>query len=188
MVTKRLSSSLLGRFAWIVVLGVALGLPGPASAADDLTESEPAVGAPAAETLGHVNAWDVTFVKSRTGDTINSMTAIGIRNTGKNACQTAVDWSIGGGGVVCTTLLTISPGQSFQHCSRSVASGAVTCSATCDPEQTFVQGYATVTTTPTCKSKLEVDARVYYLTGTPEQITGVVDPKVISAGKKNSGD
>jgi len=59
------------------------------------------------------------------------------------------------------------------------------CEATCNPELTFEEGTAIVTTN--CK-KITVDAKQYYTTPGDTAIQGVADIKVTRIGKGNSGD
>jgi hypothetical protein len=173
---KILVFAILGlMFFWGLPSGVLSQSQTSVGSVEGQTEIEPSLA------VDQIPVYTVDFMRSISGTTIQVMTAISIVNEGTDDCPTSVDWFFGGGvppTLACTTTLTLSPKQALHHCSRSVGDTFVLCSASCSPALTFNQGRAVVGTTSKCKSKIAVDARVYYTTSGDAQVTGVADVKV----------
>jgi hypothetical protein len=77
--------------------------------------------------------------------------------------------------------------DALTHCSRSVGDTFVSCDVSCSPPLGFHQGRAVVSTTSACKSKIAVDARVYYTNSNDSQVTGVADVKVTNYNTPATG-
>jgi hypothetical protein len=79
-------------------------------------------------------------------------------------------------------------------CSRSLPGPITTCNAVCDPELTFNEGRAVVSSTtetannPDC-AKIGVSARVYYTAGESDDVvSAITDSKIVRVGEGNRGD
>ncbi|MGH9956526.1 MAG: hypothetical protein ACREBC_05270 [Pyrinomonadaceae bacterium] len=74
-------------------------------------------------------------------------------------------------------------------CSRHLLSNITTCNSTCDPELTFTEGKAIVSSNKGCW-RIGLDARVYYTAGdtTDRGVAAVSNPKIVRAGGGNRGD
>ena len=151
------------------------------------TESE--FAAPALPT-GHVARYRVTYMKSNTAATaLRTATVVSITNQSSVSCGTSVDFKVGSS-TVCTTSVTIAPGTTVDHCSRTIPSGITSCNATCSPSLTFDEGHAIVGSSSTtgCE-KIAVSARTYYTSSTSDSpVSAVTDAKVVKLGVGNAGD
>jgi hypothetical protein len=128
-----------------------------------------------------IPAWLVTYMKSATGGGIQACTVISVTNqAATRSCPTSVDFFFGSGELACTTTVTVEPGQTWEHCSRNITSGIVTCNAFCQPPLTAVEGKAIVRTTEACRPKIAVYPRVYY--------TNSVDGAVQAIGEVNKAN
>lgn len=139
---------------------------------------------------GHIARYRVTYMKSSTATPLRSGTVVSITNHGAAACATSVDWFIGFGGVACTTALTLGPGQTGEHCSRTLPASIVGCNATCAPVLANQEGSALVgaANVAAC-SALAISARTHFTTGTnDENLSSTTDAKVVRAGGTNNGD
>lgn len=139
---------------------------------------------------GHVPRYRITYMKSSTTAPLRSGTVISITNHGAAACSTSVDWFVGFGGVACTTTLNLGPGQTGEHCSRSLPSAIVGCNATCAPDLTAIEGSALVgaANVASCAA-LAISARTHFTTGTnDENLSSTSDAKVVRTGGTNNGD
>ena len=139
---------------------------------------------------GQVARYRVTYMKSNTATANRTSTVVSITNQSGATCSTGVDWRIGFGGTACTTSLTLGPGQTGEHCSRSIPSAVSSCNATCSPGLTFNEGSAIVgSSTTTGCSKIAVSARTYHTTGTDDSaVAAATDAKIVKIGAGNSGD
>jgi hypothetical protein len=125
----------------------------------------------------------------RAGD--SAATVVSITNLGDTPCTTSVDWKTGVGGVACSTFLTHaggSPvGDTLDHCTNP---NAVGCNATCAQPAPFgfrAEGAAIVRAELHCRTRIAVDARLYYSTSTGE-VAGLADLKVIKLPGANKGE
>ena len=92
---------------------------------------------------------------------------------------------------VCTTTAMIGPGVAHDFCSRDLLNNITTCNSICDPELTFAEGKAIVSSTASAAcSHIGVDSRVYYTTGetTDTGVAAVSNPKIVRVGRGNRGD
>ena len=140
--------------------------------------------------IGQVPRYVSTYMASQTGPSPRSATVISITNNSSSVCGTSVDWKVGFGGVSCTTTLSLAPGQTGEHCSRSLNSGLAVCNATCAPELTAIEGNAIIgSTSGTPCAAIAVSARTFYTTGTSDQtLNGVSDANLVRVGSGNNGD
>jgi hypothetical protein len=76
-----------------------------------------------------------------------------------------IDWFLGftPDTPACTTTAALAPGVTHDFCSRSLLANIASCNSTCDPELTFTEGKAIVSSGP-C-SRIGVESRMYYTTG-----------------------
>ena len=140
---------------------------------------------------GHVARYRLTYMHSQTGAANRSATVISITN--QNAagnCSTSVDWRIGFGGVACTTVLTLGPGQTGEHCSRPLPNTIVSCNATCAPALIFTEGNAVIgSQNTTACSRIAVDGRLYHTTGSTDSgVAATTNLNVVRIGAANAGD
>jgi hypothetical protein len=139
---------------------------------------------------GQIQRYIATYMASQTGPSQRTATVISITNNSSSTCATAVDWKVGFGGVSCTTTLVLAPGQTGEHCSRSINSGLAICNATCSPELTAIEGDAIIgSTRGTACAAIAVYARTFYTTGTSDQtLNAVADANIVRVGAGNNGD
>jgi hypothetical protein len=139
---------------------------------------------------GQVRRYVATYMASRTAPSPRSATVVSITNGSSTTCGTSVDWKVGFGGVACTTSLTLGPGQTGEHCSRSINDGLAICNATCSPQLTGEEGNALIgSTIGTPCAAIAVSARTFYTTGSADQtLNGVSDAKIVRVGAGNNGD
>jgi hypothetical protein len=140
--------------------------------------------------VGQVPRYVATYMASQTGPSPRSATVISITNNSSSVCGTSVDWKVGFGGVSCTTTLSLAPGQTGEHCSRSLNSGLAICNATCSPELTAIEGNAIIgSTSGTPCAAIAVSARTFYTTGTSDlTLNGVSDTNLVRVASGNNGD
>jgi hypothetical protein len=133
----------------------------------------------------------VTFLKSRTTDPLRSATVVSVTNQAEKACQVSVEWARGfEPPAACTTTVRLDPGTTTDLCSRTIPEPLTTCNGTCEPELTFHEGRAVVSSsTEKGCDRLGVSARVHYTTGdTDENLAAISDSKIVPFGKGNRGD
>lgn len=90
--------------------------------------------------------------------------AISITNNSNTSCDTTVRWRAGGGQLIGTSSVIIPPGQTFEHCSRTLPGATVICNATSFPEVAppqFIEGKADVHLAAACACRANVDAKQY---------------------------
>jgi len=140
--------------------------------------------------IGQVPRYVATYMASQTGPSPRSATVVSITNNSSSVCGTSVDWKVGFGSVSCTTTLSLAPGQTGEHCSRSLNSGLAVCNATCSPELTAIEGNATIGSSSGAPcAAMAVSARTFYTTGTSDQtLNGVSDTNLVRVGAGNNGD
>lgn len=158
------------------------------------TTASKAPKAPASPvTPNHRQLFLIGYLNSDTTTANRSATVVSITNQGGVSCEVSVDWFRGldPADAICTTVTTIDPGQTQEHCSRSLPEAIAVCQATCAPELTFDEGKAVVNVHKKCLNAeaLAVDPRLYHTNGSAdEEVAGIADLKVIRFGKGNRGD
>ena len=181
---RPLSSVLAALLFCSALVPVVLAAEDDGSDGDAISPGEKALAVESAQ----IPVWLVTFMKSTTGGGIQACTVISVTNQGTKSCPTSVDFLLGTGSLVCTTTRTVEPGETWEHCSRDVKSGIVTCNAACSPGLTFDEGRAIVRTTSACKQKIAVYPRVYYTSGGDGSVQAIADVNVVKIDKANAGD
>lgn len=168
-----------------LALAQSIGKSGGGGAAARLPAAEAAV------TPDHKELARIVYMNSDTTSSASDRTAtiVSITNQSSDPCEVSVDWSYAdGSAVVCTTVSTIPPGATHQHCTRGVPILVSTCEATCAPALTFHEGSGVVSRLKTCKNTLAIDARLYHMGAGDSPVQGIADLKVIQFGKKNKFD
>jgi len=137
-----------------------------------------------------VHRYLVTYLKSRT-DAPRSASVVSITNQSNRSCDVKIDWFTGftPDTPACTTMAVVDPGVTHDFCSRDLLSNITTCNITCDPELTFTEGKAIVSSNKSC-NRIGVESRVYYTTGETSDtgVAAVSNPKIVRAGQDNRGD
>lgn len=137
----------------------------------------------------------VTYMNSQTEAAIRSATVVTVTNQSGRTCGVRVDWFVGFIATpVCTTTFTLDNELTTDFCSRFLPDPITACNATCNPELTFDEGRAVVSSTtteayfPDC-AKIGVSARVYYTTGAQDDaVSAISDSKIVRVGEGNRGD
>lgn len=139
---------------------------------------------------GHIARYRITYFNSNTATANRSATVISVTNQGTATCATSVDWKIGFGGVTCTTVLSLGPGQTGEHCTRGLPSPVTVCNATCSPALTAAEGSAILgAENTTACSALAISARTYHTTGANDDaVAATTDAKVVRINVSNAGD
>jgi hypothetical protein len=172
----------------LLMSGVALMIaPARAQAPDG---SDRASRAAPALPGGDVARYVVTYMNSDTFTSPRTATVISITNNSSATCRTSVDWKVGFLGVACTTVLTLAPGQTGEHCSRPLSTGDLVCNATCSPALTAIEGNAIVgsTNNGACAA-IALEGRTFYTTGsTDATLNAISQSKVVKVRTGNAGD
>lgn len=138
-----------------------------------------------------VDRYLVTYLKSR-ADPPRSATVVTVTNQSKRSCTVKIDWFLGfiPDTPACTTTATLDPGVTHDFCSRDLLSNITSCNSICDPESTFTEGKAVVSSNESCSRLVGVEARVYYTSGETSDtgVAAVSNPKIVRAGQGNRGD
>jgi hypothetical protein len=132
----------------------------------------------------------VTYMKSRTSpDAMRSATVVSVTNQSNLINQVSVTFFKGftdNSSPVGTAAFAIPPQFTVDFASRHLPSELTTVNAVPNPELTFDEGRAIVSST---RPEIGVSARVYYTAGDgDERLHAVTDSKVVVYGKGNSGD
>lgn len=142
-----------------------------------------------AQDWGVVPVWLVPFMRSLVSDTVNSATTITLSNQGTTTCFTSVQFRDSDNALACTTFIELAPGQTRAHCSRWLGYQVASCYMACSPLLLGNEGKAVVSMSPAaCKSKVAVDARVFYTDWHDASVQAVAPINVIKIGKSNTGD
>jgi hypothetical protein len=139
----------------------------------------------------------ITYMNSQTGEAIRSATVVTVTNQSGGTCDVTVQWFKGFlfTPECTTTFVGLENELTADFCSRSLPFTITSCNSTCDPELTFDEGRAVVSSStetadgPDC-SKIAVSARVYYTAGEEgdSAVAAITDSKVVRAGQGNRGD
>lgn len=134
------------------------------------------------EIVGGAPTHRVGYMYSTTTSPRKAM-AISITNNSTVSCDTTVNWRAGGGQLIGTSNIVIPPGQTLEHCSRTLPGATVVCNTVSSPQVAppqFTEGKADVHVASACSSKANIDAKQYYMTGTSDTaIAGVHRPATI---------
>jgi hypothetical protein len=141
---------------------------------------------------GGVNRYLVTYMHSQTRTAIRSATVVTVTNQSSRSCQVKIEWFVGFGPdtPVCTTTAVVAPRVTHDFCSRNLTVDITACNSTCDPELTFDEGKAIVSSSEDVSCGLiGVEARVYYTTGERDTgVSAISNPKIVRADEGNLGD
>ena len=175
---------------FLMLVGSSVPLPGALAVEDDRFRAvkrradEPYEGWLAPRYL-------VTYMKSRTTAPLRTATVVSVTNQAERTCQIAVEWVRGFELTpACTMMLSVDPGVTADVCSQAIPDPLTTCNATCEPELTFHEGRAVVSssTDEGCE-RVAVSARVYYTNGGDGgDLAAISDSKLVLFGKGNRGD
>lgn len=179
---------------FVFYLAVLAGASFSAVKAQEPNDDGGAAGVAAASALRSTDPvqdrYFVTYVKSRT-DAPRSATVVTVTNRSNKSCDVKIDWftSFVPDPPACTTTAGVDPGVTHDFCSRDVLSNITTCNSICDPELTFTEGTALVSSSKSC-SRIGVESRVYYTTGETSDtgVAAVSNPKIVRTGQGNNGD
>lgn len=180
-------------FALFSLALVSVGLPPQAARAqapDGSRVRSESVGVAPELAVGHVARYRVTYTTSQTSAANRTSSVVSITNKSGVTCSTSVDWRIGFAGLACTTVLTLGPGQTGEHCSRPLPGAVSVCNRTCAVPLTTYEGSGIVgsNTVVGCQN-IAVSARTYHTTGsTDSAVAAATDAKVVRIGVGNSGD
>lgn len=137
-----------------------------------------------------VKRYLVTYLKSRT-DAPRSATVVTVTNQSNKSCRVKIDWFQGfiPDTSACTTTAVVDRGVTHDFCSRNLLSNITSCNSSCNPELTFTEGKAIVSSNKTCRS-IGVESRVYYTDGDTSDtgVAAVSNPKIVRVGQGNRGD
>jgi hypothetical protein len=187
----------MGKAVWFLLFALTLGGYGLYPTAVLAQPAQPDIGdsgevsAPvSALPAGHVARYRLTYMTSQTNTANRTSTVISITNHSTVSCSTSVDWRIGLGGLACTTTVTVAPGNTAEHCSRSLPFAVASCQATCSPALTNTEGSAIIGSVNTAGCNLiAVDGRIYHTTGsTDTAVAATTNPHVVRIGAANAGD
>jgi hypothetical protein len=132
--------------------------------------------------VGGAPTYQVGYMHSTTISPRRAM-AISITNNSTQSCDTTVRWRAGGGQLIGTSSIVIPAGQTFEHCSRDIASATVICNVISSPPvqpPQFIEGRADVHIATACQDPSNIDAKQYYMTGSSDtSIAGVHRPATI---------
>jgi len=190
---KRLKRTFLWLFIATIALGDASWNPPLSRGADD-DGSSPKVLGPRGLRAGEdisgelIARYLVTFMKSRTTDPLRTATVVTVTNEANQSCQITVDWIRGFETTPASrTNLSLEGGFTGDFCSRDIPPPLTTCNATSDPELTFHEGHAVVSSSVAAGcERLGVSARVYYTQGDNDgDLLAISDPKIVPTGKGN---
>ena len=175
-----------------IVLGaVSLSLGSNIAVSAERDDGAGGIAAQAApEVVGGAPTLRVGYMYSTTGTPRRAM-AISITNNSAQPCDTTVRWRAGGNQLIGTSSIVIPPGQTLEHCSRSISSATVICNATSSPEVAppqFIEGKADVHLASACRTAANVDAKQYYMTGSDDAGVAAVYRPATIRGVNYKGD
>lgn len=131
----------------------------------------------------------ITYMKSRTEDSIRSATVASVTNQTDTTCRVTVSYFKGltnDSSPACSTTFSIPSELTVDYCSRDLPGALTTCNSTCNPALTFDEGRAIVSST--CRD-IGVSARVYYTSGdADDRVDAITDSKVVRYDEGNKGD
>lgn len=140
--------------------------------------------------VGHLPRYRATFMKSNTlAPALRTATVVSITNQSSLSCSTSVDFRVGAASV-CTTIVTVPPGATVDHCSRVIPTGMTSCNATCSPSLTAHEGHAVIGSTSIIScDNIVASARTYYTGSTTDApVSAITDAKIVKFGTPNAGD
>lgn len=139
-----------------------------------------------------VQRYLVTYMKSRS-DAPRSGTVVTVVNQSGTPCAVTIEWFLGFIPEIaeCITTAIIDQGFAFDFCSRGLPENVTTCNVTCEPELSFAEGKAIVSSQGAegCSS-IGVQSRVYYTSGEDSDtgVQAVSDSRVMRVGRVKRND
>jgi hypothetical protein len=131
----------------------------------------------------------VTYMNSQTGARQRSATVVSVTNQSEKTNLVTVTWFKGfsdNSSPVGTTSFSIPPDYTVDFGSRDLPGELTVVNAVCNPELTFDEGRALVSSR---YAEIGVSARVYYTTGDKdENLQAITDSKLVQFGQGNVGD
>jgi hypothetical protein len=139
--------------------------------------------------LPNVPRYLVTYMNSQTGGRIRSATVVSVTNQSSVINRVWVSYFKGfsdNTSPVCVCAFAIPPDFTVDFSSRDLPTQITTCNCVCNPELTFDEGRAIVSS---MYPEIGVSSRVYYTSGDDDsQLLSITDSKVVVFGKGNLGD
>ena len=138
-------------------------------------------------TLPTIPRYLVTYMNSQTRGKIRSATVVTITNQASFVNRVTVSFFKGfGTGSVGSCTFSIPPDYTVDFCSRNLPGEITVCNCVPNPELTFDEGRAIVSST---FPQIGVSARVVYTRGDEdEELLAITDSKIVVYGKGNAGD
>ena len=131
----------------------------------------------------------VTYMNSQTGGAIRSATVVTVTNQSDRPNLVTVSYFKGfsdNTSPVGVTSFSIPPDFTVDFGSRDLPGELTTINSVCNPELTFDEGRAIVSSK---RKEIGVSSRVYYTSGDRDtELLAITDSKVVRFGKGNKGD
>ena len=139
--------------------------------------------------LPNVPRYLVTYMNSQTGGRIRSATVVSVTNQSNSINRVFVSFFKGftdNTSPVCVCAFAIPPEFTVDFSSRGLPSEITTVNSVCNPELTFDEGRAIVSS---MWPEIGVSSRVYYTAGEGDsELLAITDSKIVPYGKGNLGD
>jgi hypothetical protein len=131
----------------------------------------------------------VTYMNSQTKGSIRSATIVSVTNQSNTINRVFVSFFKGlsdNTSPVCVCAYAIPPEFTIDFCTRELPSEITACNSVCDPELTFDEGRAIVSS---MWPEIGVSSRVYYTRGNrDDELLAITDSKIVAFGRGNKGD
>jgi hypothetical protein len=169
-------------FVLFVIIG-AVSFNSALAQRPDGSESATSKGFSVNHAVQVANRYLVTYMSSDTSSPNRSATVVTVTNQSNKSCDVKVTWFKGftPDTPVCTTTTKVASGVTHDFCSRSLPQDITACNSICDPELTFDEGKAIVSSSKSndCDD-IGVESRVYYTTGGADtEVAAVSNPKIV---------
>jgi hypothetical protein len=139
--------------------------------------------------LPHAPRFLVTYMKSETSSRIRSATVVTVTNLSTRTNVVSVSWFKGftdNTSPVGVTSFAIPPDFTVDFGSRSLPDALTVVNSVCNPELTFDEGRAIVSST---QAEIGVSSRAYYTAGDDDlELLSITDSKIVSFCGGNRGD
>jgi hypothetical protein len=131
----------------------------------------------------------VTYMNSQTGGRVRSATVVTVTNQAPRPNVVTVTWFKGfsdNTSPIGTTTLSLPPDFTADFGSRDLPGELTVVNAVCNPELTFDEGRAIVSSG---LAEIGVSSRVYYTSGDRDEgLHAITDSKIVRFGGPNAGD
>lgn len=128
-------------------------------------------------------------MNSQTGGRVRSATVVTVTNRSPRPNVVTVSWFTGfsdNTSPVGTTTLSLPPDFTADFGSRNLPGELTVVNVSCNPELTFNEGQAIVSSRP---SEIGVSSRIYYTSGDrDEELLAITDSKIVRFAGANLGD